>query len=77
MCMASNALEKSTNNTVVLSFFLHEVLLRFDGLSESEMLWIGFSKNHLILSKNFLNSMLLNNRALLMSTTMEVRVTLR
>ena len=34
--------------------FLHELLLRFDGLSESVMLWICFSENHFD-SKNFLN----------------------
>ena len=38
---------------VSLRGFWHEIFLKFDGLSESVMLWIDFSENHFDSSKEF------------------------
>ena len=52
LCMESNVLEKSTNKSVVL-VFLHELILKFDGLLKFLILWIDFSENYFGASKDF------------------------
>ena len=54
LCMESNALEKSTNNSVASRVFLRN-LLKFDGWSKCVISWINYSENHLVFLKNFLN----------------------
>ena len=46
---------RNEQTRVSLRWLLHELLLWFDVLSESVMLWIGFSKNHFNSFKKFLN----------------------
>ena len=49
--MESNFLKKSTNKSAALVFFfflifLHEHLMKFDGLSEFVILWINFYESY-------------------------------
>ena len=43
--MELNALEKSTKKSVASRFFC-ELFLKFEGLLEFVILWIGFSENY-------------------------------